>query len=115
MELGFQFLQLEELRFVVGTVHVVDLELPKIAHHDPPGILVMGQISGVSSGLLERGEHRPIRLAGSFLEIDILAFLLDQHPCGGNEPVDETGMAQHDRHFKFNKLAGVLHPQDILE
>ena len=55
MKFFFQVRQLENFRLVIGAVHIVNLELLEVADDNPAGILVMGQIPGISSGLLVRG------------------------------------------------------------
>ena len=92
-ELLLQIGQQQYLRCVIGAVHVVDTELPEIAHHDPAGLLIGGQIAAVAPCLLIRGEERAVGLHLALIEIDLCAFLLDQNTGRANIAVDEFGGA----------------------
>ena len=88
----FQVRQLENFRLVVGTVHIVNLELLEIADDNPAGILVMGQIPGISSSLLVRGQHTAVRLLVPFPQVNVPALLLNQDTGGFDVAVNEAGV-----------------------
>ena len=77
VSLPLQVRQLEDFRFIIGAVHVVDAELLEVADHNPAGILIVGQIPGIPPGLLEGGQHGPVRLLVTLCQINIPSLLLD--------------------------------------
>jgi len=97
-----QVRQLEDFRLVIGAIHIVNLELLEVADDDPPGILVMGQIPGIPSGLLVRGQHTAVRLLVPVTQINVPALLLDQDTGGFDVAVNEAGVVQLHRDFKRN-------------
>ena len=52
--------QPDDLRLVVGPVHIMDLKCLEIADDGPAGLLWIGQEPSIAPPLLERREHRPI-------------------------------------------------------
>ena len=77
---------------VIGTVHVVDMELTEIADHNPAGILVVGQIPGIPAGLSIGRQNRTIRLLGPSLQIHISALLLNQNAGFRDETINKAGV-----------------------
>ena len=61
----------------------MDMELPEIAHHDPAGVSVVGQVARVAAGLLIRGQDRAVGLFAASPQVNICALLLDEDAdCG---------------------------------
>ena len=106
---------MQDLRLVVGPVHVVYLKGLEVADDDPAGILVMGQISGIAPGLLEGSQAGAVRLPGAFAKTDIPALLLDEDAGVPDETVDETGMVQLYGDLKVDVLLRLGHTEDFLQ
>ena len=115
VELLFQVGEQEDLRRVVGAVHVVDAELPEVADHNPAGELLKGHVSGVPPRLLKGRQHGPVRLFLSLVQVNVRALLLNQDAGGGNVGVNKAGMAEFHRQFKLDELRGILHAVDFLQ
>ena len=98
----------QHLRLPVGEVHVVDLKGLEVAHHDPPGLLRLGQIGPIPPGLLIGGQEGAVRLLIATGQHDVLALLLHQHPGLGNIAVDKLGGA-------FPCAGVVHHAEDLLQ
>ena len=103
----FQIRQIQDFRLVVGAVHIVDMEFPEIADDDPPGLLGLGHISAIPAGLLIGRQKGAVRLPVPFSKVNILSFLLDQHPRLRNVPINEFGGA-------FSGF-GVIHLDTLLK
>ena len=110
-----QVLQPHDLRFIVGAVHVVDLELLEIADDDPAGNLVIGQIPGIAAGLLVGGQHTAVRLLVPFPQVDIPALLLNQDTGRRNVAVNKAGVIQLHREFKGDVLVRLGHVVYLLQ
>ena len=111
----FQIAQLDDLRVAGGPLHVIDVELGKVAGDDPPGSLGVGQFGGIPFGLLERGQQGAVRLLDGLVQLFAQAFLLNQDVGGGDKAVDEAGVIQHDLILKGDELVRLLHPVDLLQ
>ena len=118
MQPGIFLLQIgqsDHLRRVVGAVHVVNMELLEIAYDDPARVLIVGQIARIPPGLLIGRQHRAVGLLIPPAQIDLPAFLFDQHPCLRDIAVNKAGMAQLDRHFKDNILVRLGHAKYLMQ
>ena len=111
----FQIFQPDDLRGVIGTVHIVDMEFLKVADNDPAGVHIVGEITGIAACLLEGGQHRAVGLLVALPKVNICALLLDQHPGVFNIAVNKAGMIQFYPYFKFNGIGGLLHAEHILQ
>ena len=67
VKLLLQIRQLENLRLVIGTVHIMDTELLEVTDNNPAGDLIKGQISSITPCLLKWGQHRAVRLPRALL------------------------------------------------
>ncbi len=56
----FQVFQLQNLRLVIGAVHVMDLKFPEITYHNPTGIPVVRQIARITARLLIRCQQAAV-------------------------------------------------------
>ena len=111
----FQVLEVDDLRLAVGALHIIDVELGKVAGDHPPWMLGDRQLGDVPLGLLEGGQFGPIRLGDRLPQVFAQALLLDHDAGGRDGPVDETGMVQVHLLLKGNKLARVLYPIYIMQ
>lgn len=111
----FQVTQLDDLRVTGGALHVVDVELGKVAGDDPPGPLGVGQLGGVAFGLLERGQQGTVGLLDGLVQLFAQALLLNEDMSGRDKAVNETGVVQHNLIFKGDELVRFLYPVDLLE
>ncbi len=113
--------QQENLRFVIGAVHIVDFKGLEITDHNPAGLLRIRQETTIAPSLLERREHRPIRLTLTLLQVDLHSLLLDQRPGSGNISVNifcgGRAVIVHDFYsfFKFDGFRGLFSTIDVLE
>ena len=112
----------QHLRLSVGEVHVVDLKGLEIAHHDPPGLLRLGQIGPIPPGLLIGGQEGAVGLLIAPGQHDVLALLLHQHPGLGDVAVDEfggalprAGVVHLHTALEADVLLRLLHPKDLLQ
>lgn len=86
-----QVLQLDDLRRIVGALHVVDLEGAEVAGDDPARSHGQWQPSGIAAGLLVGREFRTVGLAVLGGQIYVRALLLDEDLGGCDVPVNEVG------------------------
>lgn len=100
---------------VVRAFHVVDAKFAEIADDDPARFFGKFEFVGVAFRLLERREERAVGLFGGLGEVDIFAFLLDEHARCGNGGVDERGVPEADAVFKSDKLRGIAHAVNEVE
>ena len=63
----FQIGQLDFLRFTAGTLHIIDIELRKVTSHHPTRMLRQWQLCNIAFCLLERSQHRAVRLFDGFV------------------------------------------------
>ena len=82
----FQVAQLDDLRVASGTLHVIDIELGKVAGDDPPGPLGVGQLGGVAFDLLEWGQQGAVGLLDGLVQLFAQALLFDQDMVDGIKP-----------------------------
>ena len=116
MQPGIFLLQIgqsDHLRRVVGAVHVVNMEFLEIAYDDPARVLIVGQIARIPPGLLIGRQHRAVGLLVALTQIDLPAFLFDQHPRLRDIAVDKAGMAKLNLLLKGHILGRVLHPEKV--
>ena len=111
----FQIAQLNDLWVACGPLHVVDVELGKVAGHDPAGPLGIGQFGGVAFGLLERGQQGTIRLLDGPVQIFPKTLLLNQNVSRRDKPINKAGMVKHDLIFKDDKLIRFFYTIDLLQ
>ena len=100
-------------RLVIRAVHVVDVELPEIAYHDPPGVLVVGQIARVTAGLLIGRQHGAVGLLVAPPQVDVRPLLLNEDTGILDISVNEADMVQLHRTLKLNGLLRLRHTVDI--
>ena len=106
----FQVLEIDDLRFAVGALHVVDVELGKVAGDHPPRVLGNRQLCDVPLGLLERGQLGPVRLGDGLAQVLAQALLLDHDMGGGDGPVDEAGVVEVHLLLKGDEILRMFHP-----
>ena len=56
----FKVCQRNDFRLATGALHIVDIELRKVAGHDPTRVLGKRQFCNVAFGLLERRQHSAV-------------------------------------------------------
>ena len=110
-----EMLEENDLWFAIGLLHVIDIPRTEIADHNPARALGVWQFGSIAFGLLERREQRAIGLRDRLAEVDMAAFLLDEHLGRRDIAVDKAGVAEFDLPFEGNEVAYVLDAKDIRE
>ena len=111
----FQFRQRNHFRGIIGAVHVVDVKLLEIADHNPSGIHIVGQITSIAAGLLERGQHGAVTLLVALSQVNVCTLLLNQYMGIFQITINEAGMAELHRHFKFDCIHCLFYAEHILK
>ncbi len=88
----------------------MDTRLLKVADNNLAGILVVGQIPCIATGLAERGQQGTIQLLVAFCKVNVPSLLLNQDAGGFNVAINEAGMAQFNRNLKGKIFVEFLNP-----
>jgi len=113
-----QVLEIEDVGFRVGVVHVVNAEFLEIANDDPARVHAVGQQAAIAPRLLEGREHGAVGLTVGLGQGHVHALLLDQHGGIVDIGVDEDGGAGpvvFHRKLKGDVGLWLLHAVDRLE
>ena len=101
--------QQDALRLTVGTFHVINIKLSKIAGNNPPRSLRIGQHSRITLSLLKRCEQRAVALPDGLAQVFAKRLLLYHDMSGWYHYIDERRIVKLNLIFKLNKLSGMLH------
>ena len=93
----------------------MDMELFEVTDNNPAGVHIMGQVASITTGLLEWGQHRAVGLLVPSGEVNICAFLLNQHMGIFDIAVNKAGMVQLHANLKFYGIGRLFHSKNILE
>ena len=77
------------LWLTIGILHIVDVELGKIASHNPSRVLRHRYIYGISLCLLEWGKFSAISLGNGLSQVFAERLLLNHHACGGYHHINK--------------------------
>ena len=110
-----EVLEEDDLWLAIGLLHVIDIPRTEIADHNPARALGVWQFGSIAFGLLERREQRAIGLRDRLAEVDMAAFLLNEHLGGRDIAINEAGVAEFDLAFEGDEVADVLDTKYIGE
>ena len=110
-----EVLEEDDLWLAIGLLHVIDIPRTEIADHNPTRALGVWEFGSIAFGLLERREQRAIGLRDGLAEVDMAAFLLNEHLGRRDIAVNKAGVAEFDLPFEGDEVADVLDAEDIGE
>ena len=112
---GAEVPEQDALRLALGVLHVVDVELGKVARHDPFGVLRDGQAEDIALCLLKRRQLPAVALKDGLAQVLAQALHLDHRAGGGYHHVDERGVVELHLLLEADKLRRLLHAIDVLQ
>ena len=115
MVLLVEVLEEDDLWLAIGLLHVIDIPRTEIADYNPTRALGVWELGSIALGLLERREQRAIGLRNGLTEVDMAAFLLNEHLGRRDIAVNEAGVAEFDLPLEGDEVADVLNAEDIGE
>ncbi len=90
-----QIFQKNLFRLTVRLLHIVNKKLREITGHYPPRTFRVWQFRGVTFSLLERRQHRTVRLLDSFSQVFTEAFLLNHNVRTLNIAINKRRMVKY--------------------
>ena len=101
------------VRLTIGILHIVDVELGKIAGDNPSRVLRHLERHGITLSLLEWGELCAIGLRNGLPQVFAKRFLLNHHARGWYHHIDERSVVELCLLLKLQEQRRIFHAEHL--